>query len=152
MSKHSPYQPMGQDGWNCRQLREQANITVRPLPSSLKSHSDWGHTLMTGSTQTLHAPFKNVQGMSRGVKGCAPEHVRSDHNSLISKRAGDWIYPGETVPGHTLSSHEERTGLLDVRRAVVITYQEASKVFDIVPQNIFVPKLGYYGLHGKTSR
>ncbi|KAK4807494.1 hypothetical protein QYF61_023717 [Mycteria americana] len=44
-------------------------------PSSLKGHGDWRNRLMAGSSQLLHAPFKNAQVMSRGTKGSAPERV-----------------------------------------------------------------------------
>ncbi|KAK4805381.1 hypothetical protein QYF61_003954 [Mycteria americana] len=57
-------------------------------PSSLKGHGDWRNRLMTGSSQLLHAPFKNAQVMSRGTKGSAPERVPLEPVSGCLKEKG----------------------------------------------------------------
>lgn len=89
-----------------------------------------GDSLMTGNTQTLPAPFKSAQWMSRGMKGCAPERVHLDGISGCRKEKVTGLTQGRLCLASLFAFWWGRGG------AVIVFQLEISKAFNIIPHNL----------------
>lgn len=104
---------------------------------------------MTGSTQTLHALFKNALRMTSGTKSCAPEHVYLHCISGCLKEKVIGFTKGRLCLAILFAFSEERAGFLDSREPWWSFPWKSAKLSASSPT---ISMLAYYGLDWWISR
>ncbi|KAK4806071.1 hypothetical protein QYF61_010280 [Mycteria americana] len=102
----------------------QGNLLGNRLKAALvfppSGHGDWGNSLTTGSTQRLHALSEKGPKGEQGNYKLSPERVHSDPISGCVEEKVTGFTQGRLCLAMLFAFSDERTGLLDVGRAVVV--------------------------------